>query len=350
MVEEKVGRPVGRALRIGAGLVVVAVVYAAAAAAWLDEAPPSMPSSAIITVHHGATFKGVAQHLQRQGIIRSWRFLEVVSILGGTGRALKAGRYRIERGATALQVHRILVQGHQILVHVTIPEGWTLKRMARRLAAKKIVSKRAFLAAAGSPKLLRRLGIPGKTAAGFLFPDTYEFPEHYPADKVVTTMAKNFFRQLAAIYPGYRRLTAKQLLSKVTLASIVEGEYRVPAEAPIIASVFYNRLKAGMRLQSCATVSYVLTAIKGMPHQTRLYDYELKVKSPYNTYIHWGLPPGPINSPGRVALHAVFYPAKTDYLYFVLENPRTGRTFFSRTFKSHLMATYRLMNLYLKQS
>jgi UPF0755 protein len=138
------------------------------------------------------------------------------------------------------------------------------------------------------------------------------------------------------------------LLAKVTLASVVEREYRVSAEAPVIASVFYNRLARNMRLQSCATVSYVLTDIKGLPHQTRLYDKDLWVPSAYNTYRHRGLPPGPISAPGRVALRAAFYPAKTAYLYFVLENPTTGKHFFSKGFAAHLMAAYELDNLYLK--
>ena len=142
-------------------------------------------------------------------------------------------------------------------------------------------------------------------------------------------------------------LSPKELFAKVTLASIVEREYRVPTEAPVIASVFYNRLAEHMRLQSCATVSYVLTDINGLPHQTRLYDKDLWVSSAYNTYRHRGLPPGPISAAGRVALRAAFYPANTQYLYFVLENPTTGKHFFSMGFAAHLMAAYALDNLYL---
>lgn len=349
-MDEKPKSSIARFFIITAGIVVVLFGYGSAFFIWLNEPPAGMPHSAIVTVNAGETFRGIAQRLQQDKIIRSWAFLDAVSVLGGTAKELKTGRYRIERGATTLNVHNVLVSGHQLLVRVTIPEGWTLTQTAERLQAEKIVSKSEFLAAARSPALLKKLGIPAESAEGFLFPDTYEFPENYPAEKVLATMSEDFFGRLTRIYPDYRKLTGRELLHKVTLASIVEGEYRVAAEAPVIASVFYNRLHEGMRLQSCATVSYVLTDIKGMPHQTRLYDKDLKVESPYNTYLHPGLPPGPINAPGTVALHAVFYPAKTNYIYFVLENPQTGRHFFSRTFKAHLMATYRLMNLYLKQS
>lgn len=315
---------------------------------WLNEPPEGMPNSAIVTVAKGDSLRTVGRALNRRNLIRSWPFLDLVSKVTGTSDGLKAGRYKIVGGSTTLSIHNLLMSGRQLLVRVTIPDGWTLKQIADRLSVEKVVSKADFMAAANSQRLLESVGIPAHSAAGFLFPDTYLFPEDYTAAKVVQTMTRNFYEHLAQIYPDYHQLSGKQLLDKVIMASIVEREYRVPVEAPVIASVFYNRLKIGMRLQSCATVSYVLTDIKGLPHQVRLYDKDLKVQSPYNTYLHAGLPPGPISAPGTVALHAAFYPASTDYLYFVLKNPVTGRHFFSRSFAAHLMAQYQLINLYLK--
>ena len=350
MSNEKSKKPILRLTVIIAAVVVLVFGGGALFAYWLNEPPGGMPGSVIVSVRQGDSFKAIARELNKKGLIRSWFFMDVVSKGTGTAGELQAGRFRIEKGSTTLAIHNLLVSGRQVLVRVTIPDGWTLKQTAARLAAEKIAPKEAFLAAAHSPAALKAAGIPAsaKSVAGYLFPDTYYFPEGYPAEKVIATMTENFYRHLKAIYPDYQKLPTEALYKKVVMASIVEREYRVAAEAPVIASVFYNRLAKDMRLQSCATVGYVLTNIEGMPHQTRLYDKELKVPSAYNTYLHWGLPPGPISEPGSVALHAAFYPAHTDYLYFVLENPATGKHFFSKGFAAHLMAQYKLDNLYLK--
>jgi UPF0755 protein len=122
------------------------------------------------------------------------------------------------------------------------------------------------------------------------------------------------------------------------MASIVEREYRSPDEAPVMAGVFYNRLKLRMRLQSCATVVYVITEIQGKPHPSRLFDKDIEIKDPYNTYTQRGLPPGPIASPGLTALNAAINPAETDYLYFRLVNQAEGRHYFSKTLDGHIQA------------
>jgi UPF0755 protein len=157
-------------------------------------------------------------------------------------------------------------------------------------------------------------------------------------------MVKTFFIRLKSVYPDYKDLTPEELYRKVVLASIVEKEYRRKEEAPIIASVFYNRLKRHIRLESCATIGFIKTELLGQPHADRLWDIDLQIPSPYNTYQHYGLPPGPISNPGLVSLSAVFAPADTDYLYFVLEDPKTGRHHFSVNFNEHVSAK----KLYLK--
>jgi UPF0755 protein len=157
-------------------------------------------------------------------------------------------------------------------------------------------------------------------------------------------MVGTFFKRLAHIYPQYTELNRNELFKKVIIASIVEREYRREDEAPVIASVFYNRLAIGQKLESCATVAYVLTDIKGRPHPERLTWADIKVSSPYNTYEYYGLPPGPIGNPGDTALIASFRPLKTSYRYFVLKDPATGRHEFSDTFQKHLSAK----ELYIK--
>jgi UPF0755 protein len=185
--------------------------------------------------------------------------------------------------------------------------------------------------------------LPGTTAEGFLFPDTYLFAEDYPADKVVRYMVGRFMEVLGEIYPEYLSLSAGDLYDRVVLASMVEREYRVPEEAAAIASVFYNRLDIHMRLESCATVVYVMTEQEGLPHPQRLFYRDLERANPYNTYRTFGLPPGPIASPGRTALDAAFFPDTTDYRFFVWSGPGSASHAFTRTLSEHNEA--RLLHL-----
>jgi UPF0755 protein len=173
---------------------------------------------------------------------------------------------------------------------------------------------------------------------GYLYPDTYLFPPDYPASRVVAAMADTFFVRLREIQGEPLSLSPEELNCRVILASIVEREYRVEEEAALMAGVFYNRLEIGMALQSCATVEYVITEIQGRPHPEVLYTRDTKIRDPYNTYIRPGLPPGPISAPGRVALQSAFNPADSDYLYFRLADPASGRHYFSRTLDDHIRA------------
>jgi len=152
-------------------------------------------------------------------------------------------------------------------------------------------------------------------------------------------MADNFFQRIAEMGgSASKSMSAAELNKKIILASIVEREYRVPDEAAVMAGVFNNRLDIGMGLQSCATVEYIITEIQGRPHPEVLYNVDLEIRNPYNTYLYRGLPPGPIASPGEVAIRAAFDPSKTNYLYFRLMDPREGRHYFSRTFDDHIKA------------
>jgi len=334
------------------GLLAVAVLACALGALilYLNSPPPGMPAGESFVVERGATFESIGSRLVAHRLIRSSLLLDLLAKATKSARELQAGTYEMHRGMTTLQIRALLVSGNQLLERITIPEGWTLLQIADLLARNGVVGKAGFQKAAASPQLLASLGVPGTSAQGFLFPDTYYFPRNYPADRVVAVMTANFLKNFDAIDPERRRLTPEELLHKVIMASIVEGEYRIAREAPVIASVFYNRLNRGMRLQSCATVAYVLTDILGEPHRTRLYDKDLEVVSPFNTYLHKGLPPEPISNPGRVALDAALHPANTPYLYFVLEDPKSGEHFFSKDFAEHTYAKYQYLSLYLKSN
>jgi UPF0755 protein len=201
------------------------------------------------------------------------------------------------------------------------------------------------LAAAASAKLLGSFRVPAESLEGYLYPDTYYFPAGYPAEAVVEQMATNFFDHLKLIAPETTGLSPRALHEKLIVASIVEREYRRAGEAPLIASVFYNRLRYNIGLESCATLEYIITDIEDRPHPPYLTAEDKKINSPYNTYKWAGLPPGPISNPGRVALEAALRPPSTRYFYFVLKDPASGSHYFSESLKQHNWAKY----LYLKQ-
>jgi len=290
------------------------------------------------SIFKGESVSAIADRLEQKGLIRSADFLVWLSRWKGTEKQYRVGHYRIPRGKSTLFVHDLLVKGAQALYRVTIPEGWTLSRIARMLEAKGIVSASDFLSASKQEEILKKYEIPTSSVEGYLFPETYYFPKDFPAIRVIETMVDTFFQRLSTIVQEKPLPTGKDLLDRVILASIIEREYRDPEEASMIASVFYNRLKIRMPLGSCATVEYVLTEELGKPHPDVLTYEDLEVPSPYNTYKHPGLPPGPICNPGVIALKAAFYPADTDYRYFVLKDPEAGRHHFSKTLQEHMQA------------
>lgn len=311
----------------------------------MNEPPARELSGAVeFTVDRGESLTSISQRLEDLGVIRSGLLLRLLARAQGTSTRLQSGNYLFTERMSARSMHDYLLSGNQVLRRVTVPEGLTIRRTGQRLEAQGITPAAEFEDAAMNPGLLEELGIPGDTAEGFLFPDTYLFTEDYPADAVVRHMAGRFFEVIADIYPEYGNLSAEELLARVTLASIVEREYRVPEEAPTIASVFYNRLEVSMRLESCATVVYVMTELEGLSHPQRLFYRDLERANPYNTYYTRGLPPGPISNPGRTALHAAFHPAESDYLFFVWNGPGSSSHAFTRTLSEHNEARL----LYLK--
>lgn len=319
--------------------VVVAGVLAtaAAAAAFLNSAPraPAERGDRLFVVEKGEPLARIAERLADDGYIRAPAFLRVVARLRRTEGDFKAGWYRIPAGTSALRVHDLLVSGSQSLVKLTIPEGWTISRIAALVEERGVAPAAEVEAAARSAKLAAELSVPAPTLEGFLFPDTYFVPAPFPAETLVRTMVQTFWERLDGIEAGWRSLDRGELLEKVILASIVEREYRAADEAPLIASVFANRLRLGIGLESCATIAYIITEIQHKPHPAYITLEDKGLDSPYNTYRWAGLPPGPISNPGAVALAAAFHPARTDYLYFVLRDAEEGRHYFSRNLDAH---------------
>lgn len=288
--------------------------------------------TSLFTVTHGTSLRVITQNLAGQQLIRSEHFAYIYSRIFDL--SLKAGTYKLSPGMSTSHILRNIAGGKQEYIRVTVPEGLSLMKTARHLESAGVVSVKDFMAAARDPTVLNRYGLGGKNAEGFLFPDTYFFPYKTDAVTVVATMVDNFFRKTASL--ENKPADPAELYDKVILASIVEREYRVAAEAPRIASVFVNRLKIGMGLQSCATVEYIITEIQNKPHPTRVTDDDLAIRNDYNTYLWAGLPPGPIASPGLVALQAALNPEETKFLYFRLTDPSAGTHSFTYSLDEHV--------------
>jgi UPF0755 protein len=289
-----------------------------------------------LEVRKGESARSAGRRLEQAGIIRSGLFWQLLCRFDQD--FIKTGTYLLEIPASQLTIHRLLVSGKQLLRRVTIPEGVTLKKMAAVYEEAGICGAEDFLAAASDPAILAEFRVPGATMEGYLFPDTYLFPVGYPAVQAVRAMAEVFFKRLAETDPAAPNLNPAELNRAVIIASIVEREYRVADEAPLMAGVFYNRLRIGMALQSCATVEYVITEIQGKPHPEVLYTRDTEIQNPYNTYIRPGLPPGPISAPGTAALAAALRPVASEYLYFRLTDAAAGRHYFSKTLDDHIRA------------
>lgn len=230
-------------------------------------------------------------------------------------------------GGVTLDLRKALKEGQVQARKVTIPEGATLHQIAGLLAGEGLVGPERFLALAADPSVAGSYIPAAQTLEGFLFPGTYQFIEGQAEDTIIEAMVQRFYQAFPIEDELRARQLGKSVFEIVTLASIVEKEAVVDREKPIIAGVFYNRLEKGMRLQADPTVLY------GRNRRGRIRTRDLRANHPYNTYIHTGLPPGPIASPGAAALKAALEPATVNYFYFVSKN--NGTHHFSRTLQEH---------------
>ena len=299
----------------------------------------------VFTVENGEHLPEIAERLEEQHLIKSALFMRIQAKLDKTENSFKSGQYSLSAAMTPRQIQNLIVAGTGINIKVTIPEGITLNRIATILEEADLAKADEFIAAAHDKALLAQYFITADSAEGYIFPDSYLFQKGLSAKTVLSALLDTFYSKLESFYPGWKELTPEEVYSKVILASIVEREYRLPKEAPLIASVFYNRLEHDIALSSCATVEYIITEVQGKKHPEYITYDDLKIDSPYNTYLNRGLPPTPICNPGAVSLEAAFNPPETDYLYFLLKDPETGEHYFSKRFSEHNNARV----LYLKK-
>jgi UPF0755 protein len=288
----------------------------------------------IMEIRGGESADETGGRLKEAGLIRSRYLWSAICRIDNS--FLKAGLYKFGNNLSATDIHKLFVDGTQMLFAVTIPEGWTIKKITRLFRETGICDPVDFSNAVRDKDILAAYDIPDESAEGYLYPDTYYFTLGYPAGKVVKTMLDNFYRKLVALNIDKSSFSEEEFHNKVILASIIEREYRAQDEAALMAGVFQNRIDRGMKLESCATVEYIITEIEGKAHPTRLFFRDLEIINPYNTYLYKGLPPSPISSPGEIALKAAFFPDKNDYLFFRLRDPAEGRHHFSKTYDEHL--------------
>jgi UPF0755 protein len=291
---------------------------------------PGGEAAISVVTHPGENLRRLGQVLFERGIIRQPLVFDLLARLTGAGKTLSPGRYQFAPGGSEYRALQVLRTSGDRMARVTIPEGFTLRQIAARLLHEEVCDSASFLAACRDTALLRRLGIPGPLAEGYLFPDSYFFPYDSRPEPVIEMMHRRFVDIARSLTPDPEGLTRECVI----LASLVEAEAAQDSERPIIASVFLNRLKRRMYLQSCATVEYVLPERKAV-----LSEADTRVESPYNTYLHPGLPPGPICNPGKASLNAALHPAQTGYLFFVSSGG--GCHLFSKSLAEHAAASRR---------
>ena len=296
---------------------------------WLP--PSAEPKDVVVSIDDGMSFGVVVKRLADAGVVsRSLYFLWLGRAMQ-VDRAIQAGDYALQTSMLPREVLERLRAGVVIKTAVTIPEGYAMRDIAAQLEAQELISADRFLSAATDPALIDALGVTGDSLEGYLFPSTYYVTRRTTAEMLVRRMVQEFHAATDGLdwsAAAARKLTRRQV---VTLASIIEKETARDEERPLIAAVFLNRLQRRMPLQSDPTVIYALVDFDG-----NLHKRDLSVKSPYNTYVVPGLPPGPIANPGVASIEAVLHPASTKVLYFVSKND--GTHFFSATFAEHQRA------------
>ncbi len=303
------------------------LIAAAGGAAWVIFAPFGPETETFVEIAPGTPAIRIAQQLESADVIRTRYAFDVVrSWKHGT---LRAGEYRFDHAATILDVYARIQRGDVYTKTVVVPEGANIFDIAARLEQAGFGTQQEFLKqAAEQTALVADFDPAAKSLEGYLFPDTYHFPRKATPDQIAAAMVRRFRQAAAQI--GLK----ENVHAVVTLASLVERETAVDQERPLVASVFDNRLQKKMPLMTDPSVIYGLELEKLW--RGTIYQSDLKRDTPYNTYVHAGLPPGPVANPGLPSLRAAMEPAQTEYLYFVAagQNPQ-GHSLFATTLEEH---------------
>lgn len=318
-----------RSRRIARG-VSLAVLAVALLSAFLlfDTHPTGNWEGKLVLVPKGSPAPEVVEILREGGVLPHPLVFRALVLLTFSGRQLHYGEYAFPTPPSAFETWRRLVRGDVIKYEVTVPPGANLYDVAELLEKKKLAKAEAFLTTAASPAVLRRLEIPGESAEGYLFPDSYIFVKPVTPEEILEFMVRQFRRKVPPDAEKEAREAGLSLHQVVTIASIIEKETGVEEEKPIVSAVIRRRLDLDMPLQMDPTVIYGVKRFDGTVTRK-----DLRTAGPYNTYLTRGLPPGPISNPGPASLAAALNPSKAEYLYFVSRND--GSHTFSRTLQEH---------------
>jgi UPF0755 protein len=318
-----------------AGLVLAGAVCGVSLYHAVYSRPPVRASGGpptLFAIEAGESFSSVAARLGSRHLVEHPYGLEIYAWLRGWDTRVKAGTYRLAPGQTAREILQKFVSGDVLRISVTIPEGFTHAQIAGALAAEANVDSAVFAGLSTKREVLDELGVKGPALEGYLFPDTYLIPWGTTPQGIAGMMKARLDEILAAGMNVRAERIGMTQHEVLTLASIIQAEGRLPEELALVSAVYHNRLEVGMKLEADPTVAYAMGGYKG-----RLYYKDLEVDSPYNTYVHAGLPPGPICAPGKAAILAALYPDTTcNALYFVAKGD--GGHIFSMTLKDHLAA------------
>ncbi|MCK4352367.1 endolytic transglycosylase MltG [candidate division WOR-3 bacterium] len=290
-----------------------------------------------INIESGGNLTQVATELHAQGVIKHPFLFKIWARLTNNDRKIKAGYYRFKTPSSIRKVLRMLIEGKTAEIKVTIPEGAILGEIAWLFWKKGGVDKEEFLKLAFDTSYIKTFDIQAKSLEGFLFPATYFIPHKAKSRDVICEMVARFFQVFTPELKAQANSISFTLEEAVIFASIIEKEAVCDSEKPIIASVYHNRLRNKWALQCDATVQYIL-----QEHKSRLTYKDVRTPSPYNTYLHPGLPPGAICSPGVRSIRAALWPAETNYYYFVARG--NGKHIFSRNLKEHKLAKRKVRN------
>ncbi len=277
----------------------------------------------------GTSTRSIATTLADKGVIQDqWLFLAARGLRRGVN--LQAGEYRFDKPASPMQIIGRLARGDIYYMELLIPEGFNMYEIAEAVGKLGTMRPETFLAAARDPGLIRDLDPEAPSLEGYLFPNKYRVYRHTTAQQICRMMTGEFRERWKALN------TRANLHKTITLASMVEREAKRPEERPLVASVFHNRLKIGMKLDCDPTTVYA--ALLENRYRGTIYRSDLENTSPWNTYQHVGLPPGPIANPGISSIEAALAPAETPYLYFVAKGDGSGGHNFSDSIKQHYAA------------
>lgn len=302
---------------------------------WTTPVRPARPVEVIVDIPEGSGLKKIARILEDRGAIRDRMLFTGIARLKETQHRIQSGEYCLQLPLAPREILDRLVRGDIRLLSVTIPEGSTIFDIARIIERSGLAPAEVIVQKATDPAIVKAFGYDNESLEGFLFPDTYKFSKKTEPQKMLARMTARFDEVLSRELNDPKPGTALPLRDMIILASLVEKETPQPSEKPVIAGVFFNRLKRGMRLECDPTVVYGVM-LEDPQFQGRLRKKHLLKTTRYNTYQISGLPYGPICNPGLDSIRAVLQPAAVDYLFFVSRNNGTHQ--FSRTLEEHTAA------------